>query len=142
MGRIRTKIQGKIFACQNILCTGTCRILRAYLPGGDVAVTDQLRQLGRLGKPKHGLRSHQGDVAATAETDQSRRLGRPKHGCALTSRRRLRDLLETEKVSKQSNMFEFPGNSLETRLVSRRRREDVSATSGDSSRHLVSRPVR
>ena len=45
-----------------------------------VAATDQLRQLGRLGRPKNGLRSHQGDVAATAETDQSRRLGRPKHG--------------------------------------------------------------
>ena len=33
-------------------------------------------------------------------------------------------------------------DSPETRLVSRRRRGDVSATSGDSSRHLVSRPVR
>ena len=53
---------------------------RAYLTGGDVATTDQLRQLWRLGRPKNGLRSHQGDVAATAETDQSRRLGRPTHG--------------------------------------------------------------
>ena len=33
-------------------------------------------------------------------------------------------------------------DSPETRLVSRRRRGDVSATSGDSSRHLVSKPVR
>ena len=57
--------------------------LRAYLTGGDVAATaatDQLRQLGRLGRPRNGLRSHQGDVAATAETDQSRQHGRPKHG--------------------------------------------------------------
>ena len=67
------------------MCT---TILRAYLTGGDVAATNQLRQLGRLGRPKHGLRSHQGDVAAT---DQSQRLGRPKHGLhshiAETSRR-------------------------------------------------------
>ena len=83
--------------------------LRAYLTGGDAvataatAATDQLRQLGRIGRPKYSLRSHQGGrrVAATAETDQSRRLGRPNFNmaCALTSRRRLRDLLETEKVS-------------------------------------------
>ena len=53
-----------------------------------------------------------------------------------TSRRRLRDLLETGKVSQKSNMFEFPATP-ETRLVSRRRRGDVSATSGDSSRHQV-----
>ena len=33
-------------------------------------------------------------------------------------------------------------DSPEIRLVSRRRRRDVSTTSGDSSRHLVSRPVR
>ena len=58
----------------------TRRPLRPYLTGGDVAATDQLRQLGRLGRTENGLRSHQGDVAATAETDQSRRLGRPKYG--------------------------------------------------------------
>ena len=50
---------------------------RAYFTGGDVAATDQSRQLKRLGRPKNGLRSHQGDVAAT---NQSRRLGRPKNG--------------------------------------------------------------
>ena len=107
--------------------------LRAYLTGGDVAATaatDQLRQLGRLGRPKNGfaLSPRRRRAAATAETDQSRKLGM---ACALTSRRRLRDLLETEKVSPQkSNMFEFPATP-------RRRRGDVSATSGDSSRHLV-----
>ena len=58
--------------------------------------------------------------------------------CALTSRRRLRDLLETEKVSPPKIKHVWIScDSPETRLVSRRRRGDVSATSGDSSRHLV-----
>ena len=117
--------------------------LRAYLTGGDVAataVTDQLRQLRRPGRPKNGLRSHQGDVAATAETaetDQSRRLGRPTHGLhshvAETSPRPGGDW----KVSKKIEHVWISRDSLETRLVSRRRRGDVSACSGDPSRHLV-----
>ena len=44
------------------------RHILLYLTGGDVAATaatDQSRRLGRLGRPKNGLRSHQGDVAAT-----------------------------------------------------------------------------
>ena len=32
------------------------------------AATDQSRQLGRLGRPKNGLRSHQDDARATSET--------------------------------------------------------------------------
>ena len=43
-----------------------------------------------------------------------------------TSRRRLRDLLETGKSLNKSNIFEFPAS---------RRRGDVSAISGHSSRH-------
>ena len=42
-------------------------ILRAYLIGGDVAATDQSRKLGRILRPKNGLRSHQGDARATSD---------------------------------------------------------------------------
>ena len=106
--------------------------LRAYLTGGDVAATDQLRQLGRLGRPKNDLRSHQGDVTATAETDQSQRLGRPTHGLrshvAETSPRPAGDW---KSLPKKIEHVWASRDSPETRLVS-----------ASSSRHLVSRPVR
>ena len=41
--------------------------LRAYLIGEDVTATDQSRQLGRPGRTKNGLCSHQGDARATSE---------------------------------------------------------------------------
>ena len=39
------------------------------------AASDQSRQLGRLGRPKNGLRSHQGDVATTDDQPWRRLLG-------------------------------------------------------------------
>ena len=55
-----------------------------------------------------------------------------------TSRRCLRYLLETGKCpTTKIEHVSISRDSAETRLVSRRRRGDVSATSGDSSRHLV-----
>ena len=62
-------------------------ILRAYLTGGDVAAPDQSRQLGRRGRPKNGLRSHQGDVSETSP-DKVTTMIRPE--VAGTSPRRLR----------------------------------------------------
>ena len=59
-------------------------------------------------------------------------LGDQNMACTLMSRRRLRDLLETERVSKKIEHVWNSRDSPETRLVSRRRRGDISATSGDS----------
>ena len=67
--------------------------LRAYLIGGDVAATaatDQSRQLGRLGRPKNGLHSHQGDVAETypdkVTTNSSSFWQKDDHSAILSSR--------------------------------------------------------
>ena len=65
--------------------------------------------------------------------------------CALTSRRHLRDLLETERVSKNRtclNFPRFPGDPASLQEKSRRRLRNQRRLESPPSRHVVSRPVR
>ena len=70
------------------------------------------------------LKSHQGDVAATAETDQSRRLGRPKHGLrshvAETSPRPAGDWKSLQKNWTCLNFLRLPGDLASLQETSRR----------------------
>ena len=80
--------------------------LRSYLTGGDVAATDQSRQLWRLGRQKNGLRSHQGDFLETNSPAVSGSCGPISLAWRLggdSSLRWLRRrLLETSRVSWES----------------------------------------
>ena len=92
-------------------------------------------------------------LALTKETSPrlprliSRGDSRDQHmACALTSRRRFQDLLETEKVSqKNRTCFNFPwlpGDPASLHETSRRRLRNQRRLESPSSGHLVYRPVR
>ena len=102
-------------------------------PKGPISLAETSPRLPRL--ISCGNSGDSGDQKMACALTKERRLGRPNTcmACALTSRRRLRDLLETEKISQKIGHVWISRDSPETRLVSRRRRGDVSATSGDSS---------
>ena len=111
--------------------------LRAYLTGGDVAATGQLRQLGRLGIPKNGLRSHQGDIAATAEIDWSVAATRETKTWLALSRRG--DVSETcswrlKKSPKNRTCLNFPRLPGDPASLRNQRKLE--------SPPIVSRPVR
>ena len=84
-------------------------------PAGDVAATSP-RPAGDVAATSPWFPAGLGDVAETS----------PRQTC-----------WRLEKVSQKIEQVSISRDSPETRLVSRRRRGDVSATSGDSSRQLV-----
>ena len=85
-----------------------------------------------------------GEVAETSPQSRVKLVSATSPQLMETSRIRLRDLLETEKVSPKSNMFDFPrlpGDPAS--LQEWRRCGDVSAKRRlETSRQAVSRPVR
>ena len=75
-----------------------------------------------------------GDVAGTSPQSLVKLVSATNGDVAETSPRPAGDW---KKSKKKLNMFDFSATPRRPRLVSRRRRGDVSATSGDSSRQLV-----
>ena len=121
-----------------------CQLI-SYLTGGDVAATDQSRQLGRLGRPKNGLRSHQGDFSETSPevttnspgsrgdvsetSSQLRRRLRQLRPYLIGLETRWRRLRETSRVSGESREIQTCSNFLGDFFQSPAGLGDVSATS-------------
>ena len=78
-----------------------------------------------------------GDVAETSPLSRTKLVSATSPHLMETSRRRLRDLLETEKCLQKSEHVWISRDSPETRLVSRRRRGDVAETSPQSAETRV-----
>ena len=99
------------------------------------------RRRGDVSSVSSRSRRRRGDVAGTSPQSRVKLVSATNGDVAETSRRRLRDLLETERSLRKNRTClifpRLPGDPACLQETSRRRRGDVSATSGDSSRQLV-----